>query len=248
MFFIVGVLLCLLFNCGIESLQVLEEYGISVYVSILLLEWQKVCDSVKIIKGIKCYKQSQLLVVGNLIDLVIEVICSLCISLYFVMMQVQNNVLMMIGVSLLIGKIFVCVNLVVVISQINKCVLLIDCDMCKGYIYELLGINNVNGLLEILIGQGDIIIVVKLIFIVKFDLILCGQVLLNFFELLMSECFVELVNWVSKNYDLVLIDMLLILVVIDVVIVGCYVGIMLMVVCYVVNILKEVEISLSCFE
>lgn len=64
----------------------------------------------------------------------------------------------------------------------------------------------------------------------------------------MSECFVELVNWVSKNYDLVLIDMLLILVVIDVVIVGCYVGIMLMVVCYVVNILKEVEISLSCFE
>lgn len=72
--------------------------------------------------------------------------------------------------------------------------------------------------------------------------------LLNFFELLMSECFVELVNWVSKNYDLVLIDMLLILVVIDVVIVGCYVGIMLMVVCYVVNILKEVEISLSCFE
>lgn len=248
MFFIVGVLLCLLFNRGIESLQVLEEYGISVYVSILLSEWQKVCDSVKIIKGIKCYKQSQLLVVGNLIDLAIEVICSLCISLYFAMMQVQNNVLMMIGVSLSIGKIFVCVNLVVVISQINKCVLLIDCDMCKGYIYELLGINNVNGLSEILIGQGDIIIVVKSIFIVKFDLILCGQVSLNFFELLMSECFVELVNWASKNYDLVLIDMSSILVVIDVVIVGRYVGIMLMVVCYVVNILKEVEISLSCFE
>ncbi len=42
------------------------------------------------------------------------------------------------------------------ISQTNKRVLLIDCDMRKGYTHELLGTNNVNGLSEILIGQGDI--------------------------------------------------------------------------------------------
>lgn len=71
---------------------------------------------------------------------------------------------------------------------------------------------------------------------------------LNFFELLMSERFVELVNWASKNYDLVLIDTSSILVVIDAVIVGRYVGITLMVARYAVNILKEVEISLSRFE
>lgn len=38
------------------------------------------------------------------------------------------------------------------ISQTNKRVLLIDCDMRKGYTHELLGTNNVNGLSEILIG------------------------------------------------------------------------------------------------
>lgn len=37
---IVGVLLRSLFNRGIESPQVLEEHGISVYASIPLSEWQ----------------------------------------------------------------------------------------------------------------------------------------------------------------------------------------------------------------
>ncbi len=157
---IVGVLLRSLFNRGIESPQVLEEHGISVYASIPLSEWQKARDSVKTIKGIKRYKQSQLLAVGNPTDLAIEAIRSLRTSLHFAMMQAQNNVLMMTGVSPSIGKTFVCANLAAVISQTNKRVLLIDCDMRKGYTHELLGTNNVtnnvNGLSEILIGQGDI--------------------------------------------------------------------------------------------
>ena len=68
---IVGVLLRSLFNRGIESPLVLEEHGISVYASIPLSEWQKARDSVKTIKGIKRYKQSQLLAVGNPTDLAI---------------------------------------------------------------------------------------------------------------------------------------------------------------------------------
>ena len=77
-----GVLLRSLFNRGIESPQVLEEHGISVYASIPLSEWQKARDSVKTIKGVKRYKQSQLLAV----DLAIEAIRSLRTSLYFAMM------------------------------------------------------------------------------------------------------------------------------------------------------------------
>lgn len=104
---IVGVLLRSLFNRGIESPQALEEHGISVYASIPLSEWQKARDSVKTIKGIKRYKQSQLLAVGNPTDLAIEAIRSLRTSLHFAMMQAQNNVLMLTGVSPSIGKTFV---------------------------------------------------------------------------------------------------------------------------------------------
>ncbi|HAF51299.1 MAG TPA: tyrosine-protein kinase, partial [Leclercia adecarboxylata] len=71
---IVGVLLRSLFNRGIESPQVLEEHGINVYASIPLSEWQKSRDSVKTTNGVKRYKQSQLLAVGNPTDLAIEAI------------------------------------------------------------------------------------------------------------------------------------------------------------------------------
>ncbi|VFS76790.1 Tyrosine-protein kinase wzc [Kluyvera cryocrescens] len=153
---IVGVLLRSLFNRGIESPQALEEHGINVYASIPLSEWQKSHDSVKSVNGVKRYKQSQLLAVGNPTDLAIEAIRSLRTSLHFAMMQAENNVLMMTGVSPSIGKTFVCANLAAVISQTHKRVLMIDCDMRKGYSHELLGTTNDNGLSDVLVGKSTI--------------------------------------------------------------------------------------------
>ncbi|EOD1045409.1 TPA: tyrosine-protein kinase Wzc [Citrobacter farmeri] len=245
---IVGVLLRSLLNRGIESPQVLEENGISVYASIPLSEWQKSRDNVKTVKGVKRYKQSQLLAVGNPTDLAIEAVRSLRTSLHFAMMQAQNNVLMLTGVSPSIGKTFVCANLAAVISQTNKRVLLIDCDMRKGYTHELLGTNNVNGLSEILAGKGDIASCAKPTSIANFDLVPRGQVPPNPSELLMSERLGELLRWASSHYDLVLIDTPPILAVTDAAIVGRHAGTTLMVARYAVNTLKEVETSLGRFE
>src|SRR5690606_16957433 len=114
---------------------------------------QKARDSVRTVKGVKRFKQSELLAVGNPTDLAIEAVRSLRTSLHFAMMQASNNVLMLTGVSPSIGKTFVCANLAAVISQTHKRVLLIDCDMRKGYTHELLASNNVNGLSEALPGQ-----------------------------------------------------------------------------------------------
>lgn len=244
---IVGVLLRSLFNRGIESPQVLEENGISVYASIPLSEWQKARDSVNTHKGSKRFKQSQLLAVGNPTDLAIEAIRSLRTSLHFAMMQASNNVLMMTGVSPSIGKTFVCANLAAVISQTNKRVLMIDCDMRKGYTHELLGTDNVNGLSDILAGQGDFSSCVKPTAITHFDLVPRGQVPPNPSELLMSERFSQLIAWASSRYDLVLIDTPPILAVTDAAVVGRHAGTTLMVARYAVNTLKEVETSLSRF-
>lgn len=244
---IVGVLLRSLFNRGIESPLVLEEAGISVYASIPLSEWQKARDSVKVTKGVKRYKQSQLLAVGNPTDLAIEAIRSLRTSLHFAMMQAPNNILMMTGVSPSIGKTFVCANLAAVISQTNKRVLLIDCDMRKGYTHELLGTNNVNGLSDILAGMGDIAQSAKPTSIPNFDLVPRGQVPPNPSELLMSERFAQLLAWASEHYDLVLIDTPPVLAVTDAAIVGRHAGTTLMVARYAVNTFKEVETSLNRF-
>lgn len=245
---IIGVLLRSLFNRGIESPQALEEHGINVYASIPLSEWQKSHDSVKSVNGVKRYKQSQLLAVGNPTDLAIEAIRSLRTSLHFAMMQAENNVLMMTGVSPSIGKTFVCANLAAVISQTHKRVLMIDCDMRKGYSHELLGTTNDNGLSDVLVGKSTIESSAKRTAIANLDLIPRGQVPPNPSELLMSERFSELLKWGSANYDLVLIDTPPILAVTDAAIVGRHAGTTLMVTRYAVNTLKEVETSLNRFE
>ena len=245
---IVVVLLRSLFNRGIESPQALEEQGISVYASIPLSEWQKARDTVKTVKGNKRYKQRQLLAVGNPADLAIEAVRSLRTSLHFAMMQAPNNVLMMTGVSPSIGKTFVCANLAAVISQTNKRVLMIDCDMRKGYTHELLGTDNVNGLSDILVGKGNIESCAKKTSIANFDLVPRGQIPPNPSELLMSERFTQLLDWASKHYDLVLIDTPPILAVTDAAIVGRHAGTTLMVARYAVNTVKEVQTSLSRFE
>ena len=146
------------------------------------------------------------------------------------------------------GKSTTIANLAIVLTQAGKRVLLIDCDMRKGYTHELLGTNNVNGLSEILLGKGDISQSAKPTTVPKFDLIPRGQVPPNPSELLMSERFTELVEWASKNYDLVLIDTPPILAVTDAAVVGRHAGTTLMVARYAVNTLKEVETSLSRFE
>lgn len=247
---VIGVLLRSLFNGGIESPTVLEEAGLSVYASIPLSEWQKTRDQANLrnVKGTKRFKQSQLLAVGNPTDLAIEAIRSLRTSLHFAMMQAPNNVLMLTGVSPSIGKTFVCANLAAVISQTNKRVLLMDCDMRKGYTHELLGTTNVNGLSDVLSGQGDISRCAQKTSVPNFDLIPRGQVPANPSELLMNERFSQLVKWASENYDLVLIDTPPILAVTDAAIVGRHAGTTLMVARYAVNTLKEVETSLSRFE
>jgi len=247
---IVGVLLRSLFNRGIESPAALEEAGLSVYASIPLSEWQKSRDNAtaRNVKGARRNKQSQLLAVGNPTDLAIEAIRSLRTSLHFAMMQAPNNVLMLTGVSPSIGKTFVCANLAAVISQTNKRVLLIDCDMRKGYTHELLGTTNVNGLSDVLSGQGDVTRCAQKTSVPDFDLVPRGQVPPNPSELLMSDRFGELVKWASAHYDLVLIDTPPILAVTDAAIVGRHAGTTLMVARYAVNTLKEVETSVGRFE
>ncbi|NUU67374.1 tyrosine-protein kinase Wzc [Enterobacteriaceae bacterium BIT-l23] len=245
---IIGVLLRAILNRGIESPQALEDAGLNVYASIPLSDWQKERDTVKTIKGEKRYKQSQLLAVGNPTDLAIEAIRSLRTSLHFAMMQSSNNVLMLSGVSPSIGKTFVAANLAAVISQTNKRVLLIDCDMRKGYTHELLGTTNAHGLSDLLVGQGDIASAVQKTSIPGFDLVPRGQVPPNPSELLMSERFEALVKWASQHYDMVVIDTPPILAVTDAAVVGRLAGTTLVVARYAMNTLKEVETSVGRFE
>ncbi|MEB6335169.1 tyrosine-protein kinase Wzc [Serratia rhizosphaerae] len=236
---------------GIESPEQLEEMGINVYASVPLSEWQRKRD-MELISKIKGRKQNadadSLLAFGNPADLAIEAIRSLRTSLHFAMMEAKNNVLMISGASPGIGKTFISANLAAVVAQTGQRVLLIDSDMRKGYVHELIGADGKQGLSNVLSGKLSINEAVQHTQSNVFDFISRGQIPPNPSELLMHRRFEEVLKWASENYDLVLVDTPPILAVTDAAIIGKHAGTSLLVARFELNSPKEVEVSIRRFE
>ncbi|MBE5215348.1 tyrosine-protein kinase Wzc [Pectobacterium quasiaquaticum] len=245
----VFVILKTLLHKGIESPEQLEELGINVYASVPLSEWQQKKDRALLGKGKKGNTRStELLAVGNPTDLAIEAIRSLRTSLHFAMMEAKNNVLMISGASPAIGKTFVSANLGAVIAQSGQRVLIVDCDMRKGYAHELMGAQSSNGLSDILSGQVQIKDAVRKTHVEKMDFIPRGQVPPNPSELLMHGRFADFIKWTAENYDLVLLDTPPILAVTDAAIISRHSGTSLLVARFEMNTVKEIEVSIRRFE
>lgn len=236
---------------GIESPEQLEEMGVNVYASVPLSEWQRKRD-MELISKIKGRKQNadadSLLAFGNPADLAIEAIRGLRTSLHFAMMEAKNNVLMISGASPGIGKTFISANLAAVVAQTGQRVLLIDSDMRKGYVHELIGADGKKGLSSVLAGKMSINEAIQHTQSNVFDFISRGQVPPNPSELLMHRRFEEVLKWASENYDLVLVDTPPILAVTDAAIIGKHAGTSLLVARFELNSPKEVEVSIRRFE
>lgn len=243
------VLLRVFLRRGIESPEQLEEIGINVYASIPVSE----AFAKKMIQkqGWRKKQQSEyqgFLAIENPADLAIEAIRGLRTSLHFAMMEARNNVLMISGASPNAGKTFVSTNLAAVISQAGKKVLLIDTDMRKGYTHKLFNVSNENGLSDFLSGKNELSKTVRQITEIGFDFIPRGMVPPNPAELLMHRRFGELIDWASKNYDIVVLDTPPILAVTDAAIIGHYAGTTLLVARFELNTAKELDVSFKRFE
>ncbi|ATZ93772.1 MULTISPECIES: tyrosine-protein kinase Wzc [Dickeya] len=243
------VLLKTLLHRGIESPEQLEELGINVYASVPLSEWQQKKDREFASKNRKRNTRSDsLLAVGNPADLAIEAIRSLRTSLHFAMMEAKNNVLMISGASPGIGKSFVSANLGAVIAQAGQRVLIVDCDMRKGYAHHLMGATPEKGLSDILSGQVDAQQALRPTAVDNLFFIPRGQIPPNPSELLMHSNFTAFVDWAVRQFDIVLLDTPPILAVTDAAIISRQAGTSLLVARFEMNTPKEVEISIRRFE
>lgn len=243
LFSIAIVILRVFLRRGIESPEELEELGINVYASVPVSEW--------LIKKTDRRRKNQsdtLLTVENPADLAVEAIRSLRTSLHFAMMESKNNILMISGASPNAGKTFISTNLAAIIALAGKKVLFIDADLRKGYVHKMLGGHQDKGLSELLSGQVSIDSVVGKANEGAFDFISRGQVPPNPAELLMHPRFESLVEWASKNYDLVIVDTPPILAVTDAAIIGRYAGTTLLVARFESNTAKEILVSVKRFE
>ena len=86
-------------------------------------------------------------------DIAVEAIRALRTNIYFSMLDARNNILMITGAAPEAGKSFISANLATVMAQSGKRVLLIDTDMRKGYLDQLLNVTPECGLSDILSGE-----------------------------------------------------------------------------------------------
>lgn len=246
------VLLRSLLNKGIETPDKLEEQGVSVYATVPLSEKQRTANKVNRILQRREKKKSgealiSLLASDDPTDLAIEALRSLRTSLHFAMMDAENKVVMISGPSPGVGKSFISANLGAVLSQAGQRVLVIDADMRKGHLHRYFDLESQPGLSAYLSGQSSKEEITQSAGIENLDFIARGKAPPNPSELLMHQRFKTLIDSLSGDYDLILVDTPPILAVTDAGIVGQLAGTSLLVTRFGMNSVKEVDTALTRF-
>lgn len=103
------------------------------------------------------------------------------------------------------GKSTTCANLGVVLAQAGKTVLIIDCDFRRPSIHKFFGLQNVYGVVDILIGERGLQEVSKEP-VERLKVIPVGPILPNPAELLSSQRFSKFLASLRDEYDYVLVD------------------------------------------
>ncbi|MFA0497063.1 polysaccharide biosynthesis tyrosine autokinase [Vibrio sp. 10N.222.54.B11] len=236
------------FHRGVESPDQIEQIGLPVYAAVPKSDLQ-----IELTNRFKSKKRQTkgaeaLLAESNPADLSVEALRGLRTSLHFAMLEAKNNILMISGPAPGIGKSFISTNFAAVAAKTGQKVLLIDADMRKGYLQQSFGVNWDNGLSDVLSGKQEFAQSVKTTPVENLDIITRGQVPPNPSELLMHPRFAELMEWASKEYDLVIVDTPPVLAVTDPSIVGAFAGTTLMVARYGQNTIKEIDVARNRFE
>ncbi|MBA8683552.1 polysaccharide biosynthesis tyrosine autokinase [Stenotrophomonas tumulicola] len=250
-FSVAFVLLQRMLNPGIEDPADIEELGLPIYAAIPL----SVSSAMpKLRKGkhgtrVVADGRQHLLAVTDPADPAVEALRSLRTSLHFAMLEAKNNVLAISGPRPGVGKTFVSGNLAAVIAQAGQRVLVIDADMRKGTLHKILGTSNQNGLSDVLGGKLAVEAAIHALpgqenmhYMVR------GDVPPNPAELLMHPRFQQMLESLSQQYDLVIVDTPPILAVTDAALVSTHAGSTLLVTRFGVNQAKEILLTMQRFE
>lgn len=184
-------------------------------------------------------------------DLAVESLRSLRTSLSFTMMDAHNKVVMISGPSPGIGKSFVSSNFAALVAQsaTHTRVLLVDGDMRRGNLHQYFGLKHrKSGLSEVLSGQKGWREAIHATDIEGLDLLTSGTLPPNPSELLMSGRFVDFIQEVSDEYNLIIVDAPPVLAVTDPVIIGRQAGSILLLVKSKAHPMDEIRNALSRFE
>ncbi|OWQ52044.1 tyrosine-protein kinase [Stenotrophomonas maltophilia] len=245
------VLLQRMLHPGIEDPSEIEELGLPIYAAIPLSVSSAMPKLRKGKHGTRVIADGRqhLLAVTDPADPAVEALRSLRTSLHFAMLEAKNNILAISGPRPGVGKTFVSSNLAGVIAQAGQRVLVIDADMRKGTLHKLLGVSNQNGLSDVLGGKLALESAIhELPGLGNMHYMVRGDIPPNPAELLMHPRFQQLLETLSQQYDLVIVDTPPILAVTDAALVSAHAGSTLLVTRFGINQAKEILLTMQRFE
>jgi tyrosine-protein kinase Etk/Wzc len=157
-------------------------------------------------------------------DAAVESLRSFRAALQFSMQHFRNNIVMFAGPTQALGKSFVTANFAAVMAAAGKRVLLIDADFRSGQLHRYFGVNPELGLSKAINGTEGIDKIIHHNVIENLDFIPTGPLPSNRSEILSDVRLSALLDTVSADYDLVLIDTSPILLAADSLIIGARAG------------------------
>ncbi len=157
-------------------------------------------------------------------DLAIESLRSFRAALLFALPFLKNNIVMFAGPGRDLGKSFLSANFAAVLAASGKRVLLIDADLRNGHLHRYFGVSREQGLTKAISGAMPLEHIIHRRVLENLDFIPTGALPPNRAEFLQHLNFANLLDAVSDEYDLVVIDPPPILAVSDVLIIGAHVG------------------------
>jgi tyrosine-protein kinase Etk/Wzc len=157
-------------------------------------------------------------------DSAVESLRSFRAALLYSMPHFKNNIVMFAGPGRGLGKSFVTVNFAAVMAASGKRVLLIDGDLRNGHLHRYFGVSREQGLSKAIAGSIPVEHVIHRNVMENLDFIPTGALPPNRSEFLLHLNFGNLLETVSAEYDLVLIDPPPILSVADSLIIGSHAG------------------------
>lgn len=188
---------------------------------------------------------NHLLAINQPEDPGVESLRSLRTALQFAMLDARNNIVLFTGPTPGIGKSFASTNFAAVLGAGGKRVLLIDADMRKGHLHQFFGMKRGEGLSELITGTRVLGDVVRRNVAPNLDLISTGTMPPNPGELLMSPATLLLLESLSGQYDLVLIDTPPVLAVSDTQVIASHAGTVFLVARAEVTALGELQESVK---
>lgn len=181
-------------------------------------------------------------------DLSVESFRSMRTNILFEAPEAKNNIIAICGPTPNVGKSFTSANLAQVLADADHKVLLIDCDIRKGDLYQYFTAPKTPGFCELASGKNKLDDVLHQSRIENLDFIPTGTIHDKHSELLMKPSIKEWLEKLSAQYDFVIIDTAPILAVTDALQLFKHAGMHLLTFAYGKHSIKELEHTVKRFE